>query len=509
VNYKSSILIALLFSYLFFGQIIAAWPFTIDDSYISLTYAKNLVVHGSLTWNGAQLHVEGYSNFSYVMLAALAMKLGLDALIALKAFSVVMLLVTLVFLYRLTRLWLTREFAFIPSLWLLCYKGQILWTVSGLETSAFQCFLLLSVYTLIRGLGFNDVTHNFESLKSQKLNLIAFLLCGLFLSLAGLSRPESPALMLMLFITTLFFFNEFKANKKVFIQAIGLTTLVIVAIYLPYFLWRWHYYGRLFPHPVYCKWLVQISQGELDWNYIKLIWPLLLLSLPYLFRTKDKRTIILIAPSIVYLLLLYDADSIVGFLNRHFLAAFCLLLPLALFGLIRINQWVLSNAKYSKTSIYIGAMTVGLFLIPGFSLNNYHYFATTTANGNNLRMELVQWLNTHLEKNDALVIADCGLVPFMSKNEVIDAYCLNNPMMTQAPINNSYPKFVDWVLTEKKPKAIIINSWQKSAKLYIEPAANYFLSDSRFLSHYSLVNTIKLGNPDEEFRYQIYLRNSF
>src|SRR5205085_10759845 len=74
----------LLFLYLLFCQIQAIWSFTIDDMYISLRYAKNWASGHGLLWNIDSPPVEGYSNFSFVVIAALALHMGINSVIALK-----------------------------------------------------------------------------------------------------------------------------------------------------------------------------------------------------------------------------------------------------------------------------------------------------------------------------------------------------------------------------------------------------------------------------------------
>ncbi|WP_367608359.1 protein LphB [Legionella sp. W05-934-2] len=508
LRYQSIIFLGLLFAYLFFGQLIAAWPFTMDDSFISLTYAKNWVEHGSIAWNNGTLLVEGYSNFSYVILAALALKVGLDAVIVLKLVSIALFAVTLWFLYRLSRLWVTAHYAFIPCLWLLCYKGQILWTVSGLETSAFQCLLMLSTYYVLRGLGYKAVSYPLRYETHRPINFKAFFLCGFYLSLAGLTRPETPAIMLAMLLILCVFYGDFHMEKMRFFQAMGIVLLVISLVYVPYFLWRWHYYGRFFPNSVYCKWLVQDSKGVLDGQYLALIWPLVLLALPYWFSEKDKKTLFLISPSILYLVLLYDADIISGFDNRLFLPAFCLLLPLPALGLIKLSQYLMQNERYTRISVYLGSFIVGLFLLPNYSLKSYHEYAKSSLKSIDYRLKLVSWLKPHLKANETMVIADSGFIPYVLDVNVIDSYCLNNPWMTQAPIHYSYPKFVDWVIDKQKPEWIIISIWENNTRGYIEPAARHFLTNQRFFNRYHLVHTVSSRINSNAYQYQIYGRKN-
>src|SRR5262245_65923196 len=55
-------------------------PVTVDDAFISYRYADMLVRGEGLVYNAGE-RVEGYSNFLWVLIAALAISLGLDPLL--------------------------------------------------------------------------------------------------------------------------------------------------------------------------------------------------------------------------------------------------------------------------------------------------------------------------------------------------------------------------------------------------------------------------------------------
>src|SRR5580704_16679307 len=74
----------LIFVYLFILQIQAIWPFTIDDMFISLRYAKNWAAGYGLLWNIHSPPVEGYSNFCFVALGTLSLIFKMNPVISLK-----------------------------------------------------------------------------------------------------------------------------------------------------------------------------------------------------------------------------------------------------------------------------------------------------------------------------------------------------------------------------------------------------------------------------------------
>ena len=264
-----------LFFYLFFLQLYYAWHFTIDDAFISFRYAKNLASDHGLSWNVGEAKVEGYSNCTYVLLQALLIKAKLPLLSAVKLFSCLSILLSTYGLYLVSRqLTLKKTLALLPSLLLLMHPGEILWGVSGLETPFYQALIIFSTLFILKGHA------------DASLNKLALLLSGLLLALAGLTRPEAP-LLLVSFITIqlVMLYKAPSRNEKIALcKKILFFIIGFTIVYGPYFLWRYHYFGHLFPNTVYCKFNNAPSGPfELDINYLILITPLLIISLPYLW----------------------------------------------------------------------------------------------------------------------------------------------------------------------------------------------------------------------------------
>lgn len=114
-----------------------AWPATVDDVYITLTYARRWAESGALEWTTGE-RVEGYSNFLFLAAMAVSAKLGLDIdlLAQLVAFGAAS--ATLVLLHR-------RLGPGAPaSLCLLALAGWAPlshWSAIGLETTLYSALL--------------------------------------------------------------------------------------------------------------------------------------------------------------------------------------------------------------------------------------------------------------------------------------------------------------------------------------------------------------------------------
>ncbi|WP_133137388.1 protein LphB [Legionella rowbothamii] len=486
-------IIAVLAIYLFLFQVQAIWPFTIDDMYISLRYAKNWALGNGLLWNVHAPPVEGYSNFSFVVLAAFALSLKVDPVIVLKAAGVLGLFFTCFFLYLITRFWFEQRSALLPCIALLFYKGQIIWAVSGLETALYQAFICGSVYFCFRGMGYQ----HYPKTRGEPQGY-AFILAGLCLTLAGLTRPEAPALMVLFFI--LLCWDRPQEGGISYWRGIILFTLTLAIFFIPYFSWRFFYFGYLFPNSVYCKGVTKAFSLSLDFNYLKLIWPFALLALIACIKIPDKRYYFLWLPSLAYLLMLADADPIVAFDNRLFLPALALLLPLALQGVNWIASQYVQNSSLALNVLFLG---IALMFIPKMSLLDYRYFSQNPQKGERLREEVIQWLKANTKPGWDVVLADSGMIPYYSDLNFIDSYCLNNLAMGHSFAKQRYEQFCREIM-QRKPDIIILTSLVEQGRVIYTPSDLCLASALKKQNDYTLRQSFNTNDLKSTYRYELF-----
>ena len=490
------LLLTFVFFYLLILQVWTSWPFTIDDMYITLRYAKHWADGFGLLWNIHELPVEGYSNFSFVLLARVAILFHMNPVAFLKGAGVVGLLCTSWGVYAISRMWFLSGLAIIPCLWLLAYKGQILWGVSGLETSIYEALICGAVFFIFRGLGYSSYP-----IEKADYRPGAFVLSGLLLTLAGMTRPEAPALM-MVYAFLLFIFRDStsQSNRRGLVWFL----VTIIVSFLPYFFWRWHYYGQLFPNPIYCKGFIHSWMWRLDKHYLLLMWPFALLAIPAFYRNHDQRDYFLWLPSILYLLLLSSADPIVAFDNRLFLPAFALFLPLTLKGLaILLKPLSQTVSVRFDTPMYFVAFLLAFFFIPMLSLQGYRHFTENAVVGEQLRRKVVTWLNQNTTAASRVVLADAGFIPYHNDRQFVDSYCLNNAEMAKLPSAFMYQDLCKKIL-KRKPEVIILTALLENGKVIYTPT-DACLSESLSNSKYYCLQT-SLGTGDKKsfYRYEIF-----
>jgi hypothetical protein len=201
----------------------------IDDAFISYRYAEHLVQGHGLCFNVGE-RVEGYTNFLFVVLIAGALRLGLSAPPASQLLGAAGGLLAIVALYSLGR---PRHSAWLAPLFLAINPAFAMWCVHGLETGLFAGLVTLG---LLLALG--EIEREKPPIGSS-----------LALVLGALTRPEGVLVFAALTAMRILLHRPLRDRRGRVVSSVGLFT----AAYLPYFFWRWRYYGGFMPHMFYVK----------------------------------------------------------------------------------------------------------------------------------------------------------------------------------------------------------------------------------------------------------------
>jgi arabinofuranosyltransferase len=228
------------------------YGFITDDAYISFVFSRNLAEHGQLVFNPGGDPVEGYTNFLWTALLGALLWLGLPPQVMSIALGIAFALGTLVVAYRLS-----AHLAGKPSPWdalapalLGLSAGFACWSAGGLETQLFTFLVALALYLYVRG--------NREPR--------ALLALGPVLALAAMTRPEGLLVVGVLGLHRLVC-NLAGSRRLVRHRAELGCVALFVALWAPWFLWRWWYYGYPLPNTYYVK-----AAGEPPPGYAEQLW---------------------------------------------------------------------------------------------------------------------------------------------------------------------------------------------------------------------------------------------
>lgn len=207
----------------------------VDDAFISLRYARHLASGDGLVFNPGQ-RVEGYTNFLWVLLAALGLRLGAEPLAVLRAASFVAS-VGLVFVTdRMSRLGRdgTSGTPLPAWLWLLPLPAFGYWACSTMETMAFAAVFAAAVWLRMKE----------SSTRRWHGSQVAFLLLALI-------RPEG-ALCFALSFVIFGARDRWVDGRWPVRRALGDLALFVVG-FGAYTFWRVAYFGSWFPNTLHAR----------------------------------------------------------------------------------------------------------------------------------------------------------------------------------------------------------------------------------------------------------------
>ena len=224
------------------GGALHIWSYTFlnDDAYISFRYAAHWADHGEISYNLGE-RVEGYTNFLWVALLAGARKLGAEIPQMSLWLGGLLSLLTVALAGRLSakhtvddRLKSPHEI--LTMMLLILSPSFVCWSSGGLEVSLFTFLLTAGVATSVYAWREGHF----------KIGLMA----GVIYGLTAMTRPEG---VLLFAIAGLYRILSLGARRQRWRVADWGGICGFLIVYLPYFIWRYDYYGYIFPNTYYAK----------------------------------------------------------------------------------------------------------------------------------------------------------------------------------------------------------------------------------------------------------------
>jgi len=398
--------------------------YLIDDTFISLVYAKNLIQGNGITFNGE--HVAGYSNFLWVILIALLGFCGIDLLIAAKVLGVICafsIMIVLIFTSRHFFADKLRLTGLLASLLLSASSPYIAWAVAGLETLGFTFLVLSSIFLIV-----------WEE-QQKKLSWSGLALFGL-----TLMRPEGIGLVVALtgmrFVARLFLNRETICSRNFIL---GISTPFLG--YLAFISWHWHYYGYFLPTTVYAKTGDLATQVQFGLFYLSNFSNessnfhlFLVLGLPLLFLIKQRRLLNSLALGTI---LAYSLFIILA--GGDWMPAYRFIVPLLpLIYLLAAQEIMLLSLFCLRLSRFLGSLV--FFFLTSLALFNVwqassSHFAEIhkVAQDTQGTIQIGQFMARLAQPGESIALVDAGAIPYFTGARIIDMIGLNDNHIAHLP----------------------------------------------------------------------------
>ncbi|WP_129629791.1 hypothetical protein [Candidatus Oscillochloris fontis] len=429
------------------------WPtWLTDDAFISFRYAQNLVEGHGLVYNVGE-RVEGYTNFLWTMIAAGVLAVGGDLVVWSYLSGIELGLAIMVLSYIMASRLYGPYWGLAATLLVATSQSLLLYTArgAGLETGFFALLVLAASGTYLLS-------------QIRRSWLIA---TGLLLAAAAMTRPEG-ILVCGLTVGHLLILGPTPTPTNVRTRLASGAWLLgtFLLIFLPYFLWRWNYYGDLLPNTFYAKTGGGWSQILRGLTYagsfaITLGGPLLLLIFwPW---WKDWRTALHSWRSYLLLLALTYTAYIIAVGGDHFRGE-RFFVPVLPWLVLLLVDGIASLTPPQPKRIY--AILVAL----AFGLGGTLALLRTTPIDKTISgmdqtvwiwREIGWWMADHSEPSATIAAQGAGAIAYYSQRSVIDLFGLTEkhiarmslPTMGQGVAGHEKHDPV-YVLQERRPTYI-------------------------------------------------------
>lgn len=412
-----------------------AFDFVTDDAYISFRYARNLADHGRLVFNLGE-RVEGFTNFLWTVLLAACMKLGVGPVAASRFFGVVFAVGTLAVVVRMAlRLdgERSRPVHVAAPLALAATGAFACWVTGGLETQMFTFLTVLAVDRFLdeseRGAGAGSAVWFALAAMTRPEGAFFFAIAGLYRVASLVPRPRA------------LFGRE---N----LRWVGL----YLAIFVPYFVWRWRYYGHLFPNTFYVKssgGAGTVRQGlfylrRLTEDYeLALVLPLLLAGFP---PAADRRRRAFFRFTILFCVVFAAYVVKVG---GDFMGLYRFVLPaFPLLALAVVESLRTLGARLRPLIGRPAAVAAGLAAAAGYaagsaSVSRWAVEWSGAEGGIDTpaylksyvddRVPVGRWFGRHARPDDFMSVGGAGVIPYYSGIAAFDAFGLVDEHIAHDP----------------------------------------------------------------------------
>ncbi|MBX3729986.1 MAG: hypothetical protein KF858_12430 [Candidatus Sumerlaeia bacterium] len=211
------------------------WEQVIDDAFITFRFARNVAEGHGFVFDVGGPAVEGFTNFTWLLLSTAAYRLGCDVLLACKVAGLLCGLATLAAAWRLSAAVREREDCLnvLAPAFVAMNAHFAFWMVQGLETPLHALLLTATVW---RGLRESDEPWRWP-------------LAPVLGALAAMTRPDSVVLLVPVALWIL----ARATMGRVAWRRVGTLAAIGVGILLPYMAWRVMTFGDWLPNTYYAK----------------------------------------------------------------------------------------------------------------------------------------------------------------------------------------------------------------------------------------------------------------
>lgn len=513
-SYVIAILLPVLTAYYYYSQALninGFLSFPLDDPWIHLNFAKNIVDYHSFSYYKDQIVTAGSTSPLYVFVLVFGFLFTNNEMILSYAIGVAFFAFAAFVFYKLALKEHNNNilFGFLITLVFIIDPRLNFIALSGMETTMFIFLLLLGVYFYKTG------------------NAI---LLGITLGLIFWARPDGIAFIAAIavdFIYQKWIVKDVKDNnsRPIFsLKEISKVAGIFVLFLLCYFAMNLYLSGSILSNTYSAK-VAYFIDSDTRITFLKLyMWDfftedqfayllpgfliVLVKSVYDLFKRKYNSYSIYILFIFIFIFIYLVKIPLFSRFGRYFMPMIPFYIMLSMSGyifLVEMFKGLLKNLTLRK--IIISCILLFFVIMTAFTFKSKsEYYAYHCKYIYERHVETALWLRDNTNDNDVIATHDIGAIGFYSKRKVTDIVGLINPDLTKESYRDDYNEVVtdyfnkhgvtytafyrEWFLTlnqnplffspdDQALEAIYVNKFYKDKTKILPRKINYLLNDSR------------------------------
>lgn len=387
-----------------------AFELMMDDAYISLRYADNLVRGEGLVFNPGE-RVEGYSNFSWTLILAALLRMGIDPVWSSRILGVALGAAAVATTgWALLRLRGRLDATGLSAALLVASSVPLaLWSTSGMETSFFTLLVTLAVI---------------RWMLPARPDRPRWAACLLFAS-AALTRPDGA-----LFFGVSFLVLPAASWRGRLQEALAFS--LPLGVHLA---WKWQYYGELLPNTYYAKAGVTLEYLDRGLAYAGealrsggfALLPFLILAAWHPLHARFARRVLVVCAVVAAYVIAVGGDVLP--VQRFWVPLVPLGAMLTALGIeTLLLRWV------PRVRAFPFAATAALVAIVLASTWSTTQHTRTQWQAALDRMESMgRWIGANLQPEESVAATAIGAIAYFSDRRVVDMLGLTNPEVARHP----------------------------------------------------------------------------
>jgi len=455
----------------------------VDDAGISFAYSRNFAFGYGLVSQPGMSPVEGFSNFTWVILLSPFFTARIfDPIITPKIISLILVLGSFITVQKILEIISKRSNlgTFVILTLLSLNTSFVIWTVSGLENPLYVLIISLLLWHVIK--------YIVSDIYSVKLLILVSILSAL----CALTRPDGILYVIIFPLILLSNVTLGKQKPKDALKSILLYVGIFVLVFGTYIIFRYFYFKDIFPNTYYAKgaglslydWSEKVTNILISVGISKYLFIGFFIEFIYLGITKN-----IARPYFVLSITLLVAMLIYVLLPSDWMPEFRFATPF--FLLFYLFVYLTSDMVYEKTKLkkYAGILvTLLIILFASNSTVSFFKRSNTFAKSPTRPFTLVAELfgtrfNEYAMKmgieNGSILVPDLGGTLYYSHLKVYDLAGLTDTVIAKN-LGKNQSVFYDYVFDIIRPTFIHTHGWWA----YI----SNFDADPRFRQDYIAIN---------------------